>query len=207
MDIKRIVVGALETNCYLLFKESSVLIIDPGDGAEKIVSIINASGYKVVAIILTHGHWDHFGACSALRKKLGAKIYVHELDEPYVKNPHICTFKEFPFVDEMAVKVDKTFTGGKLHLDSFSFEVIHTPGHSRGSSCFYFPEEKILFSGDVLFRGSVGRVDLPCSEPEKMHESIEKIMKLPDEVIVYPGHGMSTTIGTERKFNPFLNFR
>lgn len=204
MEVKKIVVGILETNCYLVAKDGALLIIDPGDEPEKIISVIRASGFLPRAILLTHGHWDHFGASAALKEEFGVKIYVHELDRPYVSDPYKCTFKDFPFLKDYATEVDETFTEGKITIEEFSFEVIHAPGHSRGSCCFYFREEKVLFSGDVLFRGSVGRVDLSCSEPEKMRDSLKKLASLPDDVVVYPGHGMSTTIKTEKHFNLFF---
>jgi len=205
MEVKKAVVGILKTNCYLLIKDKAILIIDPGDEAEKISSLIYASGFLPRAILLTHGHWDHFGASAALRDEFGVKIYVHELDRPYVNDPYECTFKDFPFLKDYGTYVDELLTEGSMTIEEFSFEVIHTPGHSRGSCCFYFPDKKILFSGDVLFRGSIGRVDLPCSEPEKMQQSLKKLSSLPDDVVVYPGHGMSTTIEIEKQYNPYFS--
>lgn len=206
MEVRKISVGKLETNCYILSINDEALIIDPGDEPEKISNLINAVGVKPVAILLTHGHWDHFGAAENLKKLYSIDIYVHPDDRESVEEPSACTFFDYPWLKDFAAKPTKEFKEGTIKIENFNFEVIHTPGHTKGSCCFYFEKEKIIFTGDTLFKSAIGRTDLSCSEPDKMSLSLRKLSMLPDEVVVYPGHGPETTIGTEKSFNIFLNF-
>lgn len=206
MEFKRLVVGPLQTNCYILIKENQALIIDPGDEAHKIATTINALGLVPVAIFLTHGHWDHFGAAEKLKEIFSTDIYVHKDDVAYVMDPLRCTFREYEWLKELSAKPQRTFTEGSMEIGEFKFEILHTPGHSRGSSCFYFGKEKLLFSGDTLFKNAIGRTDLACSVPEKMEGSLKKIASLPRDVEVFPGHGLPTTIEEELEFNLYFQF-
>lgn len=206
MEIRHLIVGMLQTNCYLVSKDHRALIIDPGDDFKKIKLELEASGMTPVAVLLTHGHWDHFGAAEELKNAFNIDIYVHEDDRPWVEEPVKCTFKEFEWLSSFSAKPTRFFTSGKLKIDLFEFEVIHTPGHSKGSSCFYFPEEGVIFTGDTLFKNAIGRTDLPCSEPEKMASSLKKLKSLPEKTVVYPGHGPATTIEAEKFFNIYFDF-
>lgn len=208
ISVERLVVGQLSTNCYIIYSEEgkSCLIFDPGDEATRIINEIHALGLEPVAIILSHGHWDHFGAAREISQSFGIKTYVHKDDIEYVKNPYKCTFKEFEWLKDFAFEPDENIDEGLFKIGEFSFEVIHTPGHSKGSCCFYFSDEGFILTGDTLFKNAIGRTDLPCSQPEKMLNSLKKLTMLPEETIVYPGHGEATTIKYEIEFNPFLNF-
>ncbi|MCX7831300.1 MAG: MBL fold metallo-hydrolase [Actinobacteria bacterium] len=206
MQIRKVSVGRLETICYILGLNNEALIIDPGDEPKKISRFINAVGLRPIAILLTHGHWDHFGAAENLKKIYSIDLYVHPEDRKSVEEPSSCAFKDYPWLEVFAAKPTKELEEGIMKIGSFNFEVIHTPGHTKGSCCFYFEKEKVIFTGDTLFKSGIGRTDLSCSEPDKMHLSLKKLSRLPDDVVVYPGHGPETTIGTEKSFNVFLDF-
>jgi glyoxylase-like metal-dependent hydrolase (beta-lactamase superfamily II) len=207
IEIERLEVGVLGTNCYIVHNNANeCLIIDPGDDADKIASEVRALGLVPKAVLLTHGHWDHFGAASRLSQVFGIEVYVHKLDAEFVRDPFKCTFRDFDWLKDFALEPDAQFEEGRLRIASFEFEVIHLPGHSKGSSSFYFPDEGVIFTGDTLFRNAIGRTDLPCSEPEKMEDSLKKLFCLPPETKVFPGHGDETTLAYEIEFNPFINF-
>lgn len=205
--LERVVVGQLSTNCYVVYSDrgKSCLIFDPGDEARKIINSIHALGLEPLAVILTHGHWDHFGAAAEISRNFGIKTYVHKDDVEFVKDPYKCTFKNFEWLKDFAFEPDESIEEGLFSLGEFNFEVIHTPGHSKGSCCFYFKDDGFVITGDTLFKNAIGRTDLDCSQPEKMEESLKKLMMLPEETKVYPGHGEATTIEYELEFNPFLN--
>lgn len=199
MEIKRLFVGKLHTNCYIITSGGETCIIDPGDEEEKILR--HTAGLNVTKILLTHGHFDHIMAADGLRKKTGAKIYISREDEQMTKNPNINLYSDFNNSDEGFVP----FEADAIYSDSVTvgdteFEVIETPGHSEGSICLYADGE--LISGDTLFAGAIGRTDY--GSYDKIMRSIWKLMLLDDSVKVHPGHGFSTTIGTERNENPFL---
>lgn len=207
IKIEKLEVGVLGTCCYLVCNDhNECLIIDPGDEADKISTQVRALGLNPKAIMLTHGHWDHFGAASKLSQEFMIKVYVHKLDAEYVRDPYKCTFKSFEWLKDFALEPDELFEEGKLKIASFEFDVIHLPGHSKGSSAFYFPKDFLIFTGDTLFRNAIGRTDLPCSEPEKMQDSLKKLFSLPLKTKVLPGHGYETTLEYEIEFNPFIDF-
>lgn len=187
--VKVVSVGPLGTNCYLVTDESAgeTLVIDPGDEAAKLMEQVEAEGGKVVAIVNTHGHWDHTGADAALREKTGAPLLLHEADASWYGGT-----------------VDRYLRDGEeLAVGSLRLKVIHTPGHTKGGICLYLPG--LLFSGDTLFAESVGRTDLPGGSMAALVTSIrERLFVLPDETMVYPGHGPATTIGDEKSLNPYV---
>lgn len=206
LEVKKIVVGLLQTNCYLVTENDKAIVIDPGDEANKIATVLHATGLTPMGILLTHGHWDHFGAGERLKREFGIKIFVHELDSEFVRNPAKCTFKNFDWLHSFSATPDEFLTEGEFAIGPFRFSVIHTPGHSKGSCCFFFPEQNLIFTGDTLFKNGIGRTDLACSVPEMLPLSLKRLARLPDEVIVYPGHGLSTTIGEEKEFNLYFEF-
>lgn len=188
MKIHIIPVGMLDTNCYIVEDEASkkALIIDPGDDAAKILKLIKENDLKPLYIVATHGHYDHIGGVREIKEKLQIPFLMHEAD-----------LWGLPMVD--APQPDR-FLKDREHFEvgSLKFEVLHTPGHTPGGFCLYNEKEKTLFSGDTLFLGTHGRTDLPYSSPEDMKESLKKLLKLPPETKVYPGHDQATTIGAEQ---------
>ncbi len=199
MEIKRIFVGALHTNCYVVSCGDEACVVDPGGDEEKILAKI--SGLNVTKILLTHGHFDHIMAADAVRKRTGARIYISREDESMIKSADTSLYGGFRGSDEgfSPLSADEVYSD-TVTVGSVEFEVIKTPGHSPGSISLYGEGE--LISGDTLFAGSIGRTDYGSFD-EIMH-SLWRLMLLDDEVRVHPGHGFSTTIGKERNENPFL---
>lgn len=173
MEIKRVVTGYLDENCYLLIKNGTCLVVDPGDNFNKIKEQIGDN--KVLGVLITHSHFDHIGALRNFLTKRSIKIFKRSnLEE-----------KEYSIGD-------------------FSFECIYTPGHSKDSVTFYFKEDKAMLIGDFIFKESIGRTDLPGGSDVEMKDSINKILTYDDDITLYPGHNEITTLGDERKNNPFL---
>lgn len=201
-------VGRLATNCYFLInqKTQECIITDPGDDALKLENRIHEKGYKPVAILITHGHFDHILAANRLKASLKVDIIAFKEEEEMLLDTKERLFGMVDNEEDLVVNADKFLSDGDiLELAGFKIKVIHTPGHSKGSCCFYIEDEKILLSGDTLFEGSVGRTDFPTGSMKEMDHSInEVLMKLPDDVEVFPGHGGSTTIGIERNANPYV---
>ncbi len=189
MLIHTLPVGELETNCYLVEDEKSreVLIIDPGDEAPKILKVLRERKLKPLYIINTHGHPDHASGNLELKEKIQIPILIHEFDASML------SFIGSPKADRFLKD------GDQINLGGLTFKVLHTPGHTPGSISLYSEVEKVLFSGDTLFAGGIGRIDLPYSSPKDMAPSLKKLLSLPPETKVYPGHGGTTTIGEERK--------
>lgn len=202
MIIEKVVAGPLETNAYLVGCESTkkAIVIDPGfKSCERLLLLVEKFGLDIEAIYLTHSHFDHIADVASLKKKKRCFVYVHQEDAENLRRPGSDGIPDMFGIE--GVEPDGYLVEGeKRCIGNLGFTCIHTPGHSLGSLLFYFSDEKVLFSGDTLFRGTYGRVDLPTSDKEKMKASLEKIKKLPDDVIVYPGHGGSTTIGREKKW-------
>jgi hydroxyacylglutathione hydrolase len=207
MDVRMFTVGMVAENCYLLRRDGSdrALIVDPGDEAEKLLEAVEAMGATLDGILLTHTHFDHVGAVAPVAKATGAEVWVPEIEKGVLAD--INSFVPWPgfgpFEDWDA---EHTVAGGeKLELAGFEIDVIFTPGHSPGHVTFSIPDERVVFSGDVLFNGSVGRTDLPGGDWPTLLESIRTLVDtLPPETTVYPGHMGITTLGAERASNPFL---
>lgn len=206
LEVRHLVVGAVATNCYLAENTATkeALIIDPGDGAEHIKELLKEDGMKPIAILLTHGHFDHAMAARELANAFGIKIYAHEDERETLETPRInlsgMLGRQDVYTADCYVKDHEI-----IQLAGFEIEVLHTPGHTLGGVCYYFKEEQVLFSGDTLFCQSVGRTDFPTGSASTLVRSIkEQLMKLPDETVVYPGHEQITKIGIERQYNPFL---
>ncbi|OGC11664.1 hypothetical protein A3K48_04110 [candidate division WOR-1 bacterium RIFOXYA12_FULL_52_29] len=182
-------VGPISANCYVVWDEPTkeALIIDPGDDSGSIIKIIAANQLSVKAIVNTHGHFDHVGSNGELKQATGAKLMQHPLDAKMAR------LTDPTMADEMLED------GGSVTIGQSHFKVIHTPGHSPGGICLYNEEEKVLFSGDTLFLGTYGRVDLPNSSAPAMAASLKRLFALPPETIVCPGHGRPTTIGDAKK--------
>ena len=205
-EVLRYIVGPVCTNCYLLVnhKTGELLVVDPGDQAQLIEKQIEKTGAKPVAILLTHGHFDHAGASEALADKYQISIYAHEAERETLEDPglNLCGMigEHKVYHADIFVKDEEV-----LNLAGFSIRVFFTPGHTIGGCCYYIADEKILFSGDTLFQESVGRTDFPRGSASDLIRAIrEKLMPLPDDVTVYTGHDESTLIGYERMHNPYL---
>lgn len=205
--LKQLTVGPLGTNCYIFGDSDTneVAVVDPGGDGERIISIINENNYKVKFIILTHGHFDHIGAVKYIKDKTGAQILIHEYDKDMLVEPHQNLSAFFTTPDQYIVqcKEDRSLTDNDtISLGNNEIKVIHTPGHTRGGICLLYGND--LFSGDTLFMETVGRTDLPGASHSDILRSVEKLMLLDDNINVYPGHGINTNIGHERKYNPFI---
>lgn len=207
MLIKTIIVGVLETNCYIFGDEGgAVAVIDPGDEAEKILGYVNETGCSVKYIILTHGHVDHIGAVKKLKAETGAEVLIHEADAACLTDAkkNLSVYMIMPCVQLPADRVLKD--GDTIKVGNYEVNVIHTPGHTPGGICLQ--AGKALFSGDTLFRASAGRTDLPGGSRQDLLDSINnKLMTLEDDIRVYPGHMEATSIGHERRNNPFVTGR
>ena len=200
------ILGMVGTNCYLLCNMDIIecVLIDPADSQDEISRMIDESGCSLKGILLTHGHFDHIMAADAVRDKYGVKVYASCDEKNTLEQPHINLGEAYGL--KLSVKADVWHKDGEiLKLAGFDIEALHTPGHTEGGSCYYIREIGVLFSGDTLFCGSVGRTDFPGGSMSEIVRSIkEKVMVLPDDTKVYPGHGEGTSVGYERENNPFL---
>ncbi len=204
--LKTLTVGPLETNCYILGDERSkeAVVIDPGGDFKEIEEQLKTAELRVKYIILTHGHFDHTGALAQLKKATGAEILIHAEDVPMLSS----TGQAQPFLMESGADpcaADGTLQeGDKIQFGQHSLEVLHTPGHTPGGISLLV--DKMIFVGDTLFCGSIGRTDLPGGSFQKLIDSIKrKLLTKGDDYLIYPGHGPATSVGEERRNNPFLD--
>lgn len=200
-------VGPLQCNCSVIGDSATreAMVIDPGDDIEDILAIIRKHNLQVKQIVITHAHIDHVGGAMKLRAHTGAPILLNQNDYALLKMLDVqATWIGMPPPGKVEIEAnlahDETLRTGTL-----SANVLHTPGHTEGSVCLYFPAEKLLIAGDTLFARSIGRTDLPGGSFQKIMRSLhDRVLTLPDETLVVPGHGPRTTIGEEREENPFL---
>ena len=210
MRVKTCVLGAVSTNCYLVYNESTkkAVIVDPADNAQFILNKCNELGITPEAILLTHGHFDHIMAAEDVRRSFHIKIYASETEDAMLSDSGLnlsggWAGKQTSFHADVLLK-----DGDELELIGFRWKVIETPGHTTGSVCYYVPEEEVVFSGDTMFCESYGRTDLPTGSSSQMVSSLlDKVFALPDDTMAYPGHGDTTTIGYEKKNNPIAFYR
>jgi glyoxylase-like metal-dependent hydrolase (beta-lactamase superfamily II) len=204
MILKNLVVGPLASNCYIVGSESSKegMIIDPGAEAEVILRNIKDLGLEIRFIVLTHGHIDHIGALKEVKEATGAEVAIHTDDAQALQENSVSTLLGLSYPTPLPA--DRLLKDGdSMDIGDLHFLVLHTPGHSPGCICLL--GQGVMFSGDTLFNYGIGRADLPGSNYSQLMNSIHtKLMILPDNTTVYPGHGPDTTIGTERSGNPFL---
>ena len=205
MIVKRVVVGPFASNCYIVGAESNRegIIIDPGDNAKEILRIVNDSGLDIKLIVLTHGHIDHTGAVKEVKEATGAEVAIHTDDAKSLQEQSLA--RMFGLSYPPPPPPDRLLTDGdSIDIGDLHFSVLHTPGHTQGGICLL--GGGVVFSGDTLFNYSIGRYDLPGGSYSQLMDSIHtKLMVLPDDTIVYPGHGPETTVGIERQNNPFLH--
>ena len=203
-----IVVGPLGVNCSVLGCEATGqgVVVDPGDDADRILAQVQQHGLKIVAIINTHGHFDHVGANRQLTQATGAPLYIHQADAPMLERV-AKTAAMYGLPGENSPQPDRLLEDGMLiEFGTHRLQVIHTPGHTQGGCCLYLEAENKLIAGDTLFADGVGRTDLPGGSHQQLVESIKnRLFTLPDQVQVYPGHGPTTTIGHEKRHNPYLD--
>ena len=190
-----------QTNCYIIQDEETkeVMVIDPGGEPEKVIEMLNIIDAKIKYIYLTHCHADHIGAVSTIQEKVGGKVLIHRFDAENLHKDNV-NLASYIGSKEILLEADSRVDDNDLiHIGNIQFKVIHTPGHTEGSTSLYCEKEKLLFSGDTLFRGAWGRTDLPTSSFEDIINSItKKLIILPEDTIVYPGHGKSTMIREEK---------
>jgi len=200
-------VGPLQCNCSVIGDETTreAMVIDPGDDIEDVLALIEKHNLKVKKIVVTHAHIDHVGGAMKLRAATGAPILLNQNDSALLKMLDVQA-AWIGMKNPGQVDIDHSIgQSDTLRTGSLTADVIHTPGHTEGSICLYFQAESKLIAGDTLFAGSIGRTDLPGGSMEKIIRSLhEKVMALPDDTLVVPGHGPLTTIGEERESNPFL---
>lgn len=206
MELQSCVLGAVSTNCYFAKNKETgeLLIVDPADQAEAIFRKVSGMDGTPVGILLTHGHFDHILAAEEVRKHYGIKIYACREEEELLQNSRqnlsafqgrVCSIQPDVLLDDQEV----------FEAAGFSIMVYHTPGHTKGSCCYYLKEEQVLFSGDTLFCGSVGRTDFPGGSTAQIVQSLHRLLnELPGDTEVYPGHDESTTIAYEMRYNPFV---
>ena len=200
-------VGPLQCNCSVIGDERTreAMVVDPGDEIERVLEVLRQHGLKLKMIVVTHGHIDHIGGADQLHKATGAPVYMNEHDQMQIKLLPLQA-AWIGMQPPGAVKIDQALRDAdKFDVGDLSATVMHTPGHTEGSICLYFNTQKKLIAGDTLFAGSIGRTDLPGGNFDKIMRSLQqRVLALPDETVVVPGHGPLTSIGEERQSNPFL---
>jgi len=201
MQIETFVHGPVQTNAFLVADEEAndAWVIDaPPGSAQEVLNAAAQHDWRVVALINTHGHWDHIADNAAIRDATGAPLSIHPADEPMIQEPMQMGFARG---DITPTNADAYLNeGDTLHLGRYTFTVWHTPGHSPGGVVLYEPTTGTLIGGDTLFPKGHGRIDIPGASAEEMHASLARLATLPPETVVYPGHGKSTTIGAERSW-------
>ena len=206
LKVEQYVVGPVQTNCYFAVNDETkeMILIDPGANADRLIQIIEEEKLNPVAILLTHGHFDHAGGAAEVAAHFGIKVYAEEHERETLDDPKLnlsgWTGAETTYHADVFLKDEQEFD-----LAGFHIRVLFTPVHTVGGCCYYFAYQDALFSGDTLFAQSVGRTDFPKGSASALIRGIkEKLLPLPDEVTVYTGHNDTTTIGTERRYNPYL---
>jgi hydroxyacylglutathione hydrolase len=208
MKWNQIPLGPLQTNCYVVENEEECVIIDPGGEGEKLIQHLQSKKWKPLAILLTHAHFDHIGAVDTLRDYYHIPVYIHEKEAKWLFDPALNGSQSFLPGQLIRLKpADQILTNEtELKIGNFSFHLFETPGHSPGSVTYYLKEKGMIFSGDVLFQGSIGRTDLIGGNQDQLMKSIHtKLLVLPEDTIVLSGHGPITTLVDEMENNPFLN--
>lgn len=218
MTIRSVEVGVLGTNCYIVCQNADCalqsdadstragecVIVDPGDDVKKLVFTMNELKVVPTAILLTHGHFDHIGAVAGLREEYpGIRVYAGRDENPLLHDPELNLTMRLR--KPIRIDADRLLDDNESFNEAgIDFRTLATPGHTMGSVCYYSEEEKVLFAGDTLFMGSMGRTDFPTGNEAQIFRSLKMLAVLPDDTIVYPGHGPKTSIGEEKRNNPYM---
>lgn len=205
MKIESRTVGAFQENSYLLVDPETqrAVLIDPGAEGQRLIEMVRSSGAAIEAIWLTHAHIDHIGAIVDIKRVWDVPVYLHPADRPLYDRGAVQAAAYGLRIEQPPAPERELADGDVLTLGNTRFEVLHVPGHAPGHVAFV--TDGLMLGGDLLFAGSIGRTDLPFSDPDRMVESLERAASLPEDTVVYPGHGPATSIGQERATNPFLN--
>lgn len=207
MNVHPIMVGAFASNCFIAHNaDREALIIDPGDDADVIIQHIRREKLSVAAILITHGHIDHVSGLAEVSRAFPVPVAMHPVDAAWAfsESNQMPPYYEVPEAPE---KIERELSEGQTWTDiGYTYQVLELPGHSPGHVGFYFPEQNALFSGDVIFQGTVGRTDLPGGDGRVLTQSLKRLAELPDETVIYCGHGPSTTLADEKRQNPYLSY-
>jgi len=205
MNVKILSVGPFEMNCAIVWSDAKqALVIDPGYDAAEIEAVLRNNGLTVAAYLLTHGHADHLCALDELHERHPAPVYIHTEDYKWAFGQQNQIQPYYPVPGKPATEFIHPETSKDWKISDLSFQCLETPGHTRGGVCYYFEEEKVIFTGDTLFKGTCGRTDLPGGDGRILAQSLKKLAALPDDVTVHAGHNESTTIGYEKRTNFFM---
>lgn len=208
LNVNVLPLGPLQTNCYIAVCEETreAAVIDPAWDGQAILTALQDNEWQLTHILLTHSHFDHVGGLSALKAQTSAPVYAHAEAVPMLHAAASSAARWGLHMEQPADPDELLVEGDTVTIGNVILNVLYTPGHAPGHISFHAPKEQALFDGDVLFQGSIGRTDLPGADHQTLMDSIlEKLMDLPDETSVFPGHGNPTTIGDERRSNPFLS--
>ncbi len=206
MHVDTITVGPFASNCFLIGNSNKeALLVDPGDDADSIIEHVRSGQWNVRAILITHGHIDHVHGLAEVHRACPVPIAMHPTDAQWAFSEQN-QMPPYYGVPEAPPSIERTLAEGQSWTDiGYTYQIMELPGHSPGHVGFYFPDEAIIFSGDVLFECGVGRIDLPGGDGSTLSQTLQRMATLPDETIVYCGHGPHTTIGDEKRHNPYMN--
>jgi hydroxyacylglutathione hydrolase len=205
MILETVVVGPLEVNCYILGceKTGEGVVIDPGGNPDRIITVFSGHGLKIIHVLNTHGHFDHVGGNRTILEATGADLMIHEADVPLLSRAFESAAVYGLRTENSPLPAHYLVDGMVLPVGTYEIKILHTPGHTPGGCCLL--ADGIVITGDTLFADSVGRTDFPGGSTQTLMKSIsEKLLNLPEDTVVYPGHGPSTTIGREKRHNPYL---
>ena len=194
-------------NTYFLIDDLRVIIVDPGSDGSSLAALISNRGWKPLAMLLTHGHFDHINGAEFLQKAYRIPVYVHQADVIMLDNARLNGAEMFQFAGDYAIEPTSFYSDETIQIADIAIATIHTPFHTPGSVCYYLKEQKVLFTGDTLFKGSIGRSDLPLGSFRTINSSLAKLQTLPGDITIYPGHGPKSTIGKELEFNRYFKLR